>query len=217
MKVYRVTLKGWVASFRYPIFVTGFQPTLPVPPYSTIYGIVSAACGRKVTPEDIPVWYVFKSEAKGTDLETIYELSAKTTLRAKSNVVKREFLINPELHIYIQNKKLAENFRNPHYPLLIGRSTELAFAEEIKEVELKLNEGEFILGGTLLPFPPLWPLNGIVQALPTHFSDTFPRKPLGTRPFFLVKNFQKLKGRGWVDEEKGWGVKVEINHNNEIN
>jgi len=210
MKIYRITLKGWTVSFRYPIFVIGFQPTLPVPPYSTVYGLISAACGRRITPEELPVWYVFKSETKSVDLETIYEISAKYALQAKSNVVKREFLFNPELYVYLQNKEIAESFRRPHYPLLLGRSTELVFVEDIRETELVFVEGKFTLGGTILPFPPMWPLNGIIQALPTHFSDTFPRKPLGTRPFFLVRDFQRFEGKGWVDEEKGWGVKVEV-------
>lgn len=210
MKVYRITLKGWTASFRYPVFVVGFQPTLPVPPYSTVYGLISAACGKRITPEELSVWYVFKSKAKAVDLETIYEISAKNALQAKSNVVKREFLVAPELYLYLENKEIAENFRYSHYPLLLGRSTELAFVEEVKEIELVLVEGEFVLGGTVLPFPPIWPLNGIIQALPTHFSDTFPRKPLGTRPFFLIKDFQKFEGKAWLDEEKGWGVKVEV-------
>ena len=143
-------------------------------------------------------------------METIYEISAKNALQAKSNVIKREFLVNPELYIYFENKEIAESFRCPHYPLLLGRSTELAFVEEMKEVELVFIEGKFILGGTILSFPPMWKLNGIIQALPTHFSNTFPRKPLGTRPFFLVRDFQKFEGKGWVDEEKGWGVKVEV-------
>lgn len=32
---------------------------------------------------------------------------------------------------------------------------------------------------------------------------------LGTRSWFLVKNFQKYKGKGWIDEETGWGVIIE--------
>ena len=204
---YRVKIRGWTASFRYPIFVYGYQPTLPIPPYSTVYGLISAACGKIITPKDIDVKYVFKSEeARGEDLETIYEWEVgKIT---KSNVIKREFLFNPELYLYIEEKEIANCFRKPHYPLLLGRSTELAFVEEIKEINLVQKEN-FIVGGVILPFPPLWALNGYIQALPTYFSENFPREPLGTRAWFLVKDFQKYKGKGWVDEEKGWGVIIE--------
>jgi len=29
------------------------------------------------------------------------------------------------------------------------------------------------------------------------------------KDFTDVKDFQKYKGKGWVDEEKGWGVIIE--------
>jgi len=203
---FRIKITGWTASFRYPIFVYGYQPSLPVPPYSTVYGLISAACGRLITPNDLEVRYVFKSEAKGVDLETVYEwMSGKIS---KSNVIRREFLIYPELYLYIKEKEIVNSFKRPHYPLLFGRSTELAFVEEIKKIDLILKDS-FKVGGIILPFPPIRKLNGIIQALPTHFSNTFPREPLGTRPWFIVKDFQDYKGKGWVDEEKGWGVIIE--------
>ena len=90
MKVLRIKVEGWTASFRYPGFISGFQPTLPVPPVSTIYGLISAARGEFTVPEDVSTGYVFDFESKAVDLETIYELSPG--LSAKSNVVKREFL-----------------------------------------------------------------------------------------------------------------------------
>ena len=64
MRVLRVHLMGWTASFRYPIFVTGYQPTLPVPPVSTIYGLISAAKGEYVIPEQTKVGYVIKVKRK---------------------------------------------------------------------------------------------------------------------------------------------------------
>lgn len=90
MKFLRVLIEGWTASFRYPTFISGFQPTLPVPPLSTIYGLLSAVKGDLVTPEDTDVGFVFDFEAKSVDLETIYEL--KGLKGNKSNVTKREFV-----------------------------------------------------------------------------------------------------------------------------
>jgi CRISPR-associated protein Cas5t len=208
--LYRIKIVGWTASFRYPIFVYGYQPTLPVPPYSTIYGLISAATGKGITPEDAKVKYVFKSAAKGVDLETIYEWARGEI--SKSNVIRREFLLYPELYLYIKEKEIADCFKKPFYPLLLGRSTELAFAEEIKKVDL-IQKENFKVGGIILPFPPIHSLNGTIQALPTHFSQSFPREPIGTRPWFLVKDFQNYEGKGWVDEEKGWGVIVEEKEN----
>ena len=43
MKVLRVHITGWVSSFRNPLFISGFQPTLPLPPLSALYGLLTAA------------------------------------------------------------------------------------------------------------------------------------------------------------------------------
>ncbi len=203
---HRIKITGWTASFRYPIFVYTYQPTLPVPPYSTIYGLISAACGKIVTPNDVEVHYVFKSEGKAVDLETIYEWKRGSI--TKSNVMKREFLFKPELYLYIKDYDIASCFEKPYYPILLGRSSDVAFVEEIKKIEL-FYTSDFKVGGIVLPFPPSWDLNGIIQALPTHFTNTFPRAPLGTRPWFIVQDFQQYKGKGWVDMEKGWGVIID--------
>jgi|SRR5581483_6512859 len=203
MNVTRIHLQGWTASFRYPMFISGFQPTLPVPPLSTIYGLLSAAKGNLVTPKDTDVGFVFISKGKAVDLETIYELSEP--LRAKSNVCKREVLFEPELYLYILNSEFAGYFHNPHYPLLIGRSTELAMVKEIKEVELE-ERSSVRLGYSLLPFP-MDGIYGPIQALPTHFTDEIPRKAVDTRPFYLVDRFiQYDRQPVWFDVEKGWGV-----------
>jgi len=200
---FRIKIKGWTASFRYPIFIYGYQPTLPIPPYSTIYGLVSAACGKWITPSDIDIKYVFLSDAVGVDLETIYEWRKGEI--TKTNVIKREFLLNPEIYLYIKEEEIINYFKRPVFPLLLGRSSELAFVDEIKRIDLVQKES-FKVGGIILPFPPIWNLNGTIQALPTYFTNTCPRQPLGTRPWFLVKKFQNYNGKGWIDEEKGWGV-----------
>lgn len=203
MKVYRVHLQGWTASFRYPVFITGFQPTLTIPPLSTIYGIISAAKGCIITPDNIRVGYVFKSEGKAVDLETIYELSEP--LKAKPNVCRRELLFKPNLYIYLNKKEYADAFQRPHYPLLMGRSTELAMVNEAKEVELE-EKRCVLLGGTLLPFP-MDGIFGPIQALPTHFTDEIPRKAVGTRPFYMVDSFIRYDRMPLsFDSEKGWGV-----------
>lgn len=203
MKVYRVHLRGWTASFRYPIFIAGFQPTLPVPPLSTIYGLISAAKGCLVTPKDTGIGYVFKNNGKAVDLETIYELSE--SLKAKSNVCKRELLFEPNLYLYFDREKYAIAFQKPYYPLLIGRSTELAMVDEIKKVELEQQTG-VLLGGTLIPFPTEG-IFGPIQALPTHFTDEIPRKAVGTRPFYMLDSFIKYDRMTIpFDRENGWGV-----------
>jgi len=201
MKALRVLIKGWVTSFRYPTFISGFQPTLPVPPLSTIYGLISAAKGEIVTPEDLSVGYIFKHSGKAVDLETIYELSG---LKCKSNVMKREFLVDPEIYIYLDDPDYKKYFEHPHYPMLLGRSTDLVNITEIKEIELE-KKTNVKLGKTILPFG-LNGAYGTIQALPTHFTDTIPRKAAGTKPFVLMHQFFEYSEECLYDEEMDWGI-----------
>lgn len=202
MKILRIKIRSWTASFRYPIFVAGFQPTLPMPPLSTIYGLISAAKGEIVTPEQTAVGYIFSYQAKAVDLETIYEIEG---LQAKSNVANREFLYDNELYLYLTNLDLETAFRNPFYPILLGRSTELAMIEEIVIVDL-VEKANVSIGKTLIPFPTKG-VYGTLQALPTHFSNEVFRKAKGTRPFYIVENMIMQQDTPIpFDEEKNWGV-----------
>ena len=202
MKALRILLHGWTASFRHPDLISGYQPTLPLPPISTIYGLVSAAKGELVGPEDVGVGYVFTSESKAVDLETIYELSPG--LSAKSNVVRREFLFNPTLWLYINDTSYEEYFKVPHYPLLLGRSNDLTMVEDIKKVDLVEKEGS-LLGKTIVPFE-LKGARGLVKALPTHFTNTIPRKAIGTKPYIFMDSFVKYPEKCLCDVEKDWAI-----------
>lgn len=202
MKYLRILIEGWTASFRYPAFISGFQPTLPVPPLSTIYGLLSAAKGELVTPDETNVGFVFDYDAKAVDLETIYEL--KGLKGNKSNVAKREFLFNPNLYLYTDDLEFKKYFKNPAYPILLGRSSDLAIISEIKEIEME-KKNNVKLGKTILPFG-IEGAFGIIQALPTHFSDSIPRKAIGTKPYLLMNQFFDYSGDCYFDSELNWGV-----------
>ncbi|MCX7884912.1 MAG: type I-B CRISPR-associated protein Cas5b [Caloramator sp.] len=206
MKVVRVHLKGYTASFRYPIFISGFQPTLPVPPLSTIYGILSSAKGEIVTPEDTKVGYIFQSSSKFIDLESIYELDEKNI--AKTNVCKREVLFEPEIYIYIEDINFKDYFKTPYYQLLLGRSQDIAMVDEIKEIELKKADKMALFGGTTVPFPKN-NIFGMIQALPSHFTDTIPRKTVGVKPYHVVEGFRSIPiNEYYYDEELNMGVYI---------
>ena len=202
MKYLRILIEGWTASFRYPAFISGFQTTLPVPPLSTIYGLLSAAKGELVTPDETNVGFVFDYDAKAVDLETIYEL--KGLKGNKSNVAKREFLFNPSLYLYTDDLEFKKYFKNPAYPILLGRSSDLAIISEIKEIEME-KKNNVKLGKTILPFG-IEGAFGIIQALPTHFSDSIPRKAIGTKPYLLMNQFFDYSGDCYFDSELNWGV-----------
>ena len=203
MRVLRVHIVGWTASFRNPLFVVGFQPTLPVPPLSTLYGLLSAAHGDPVTPEDAPVGFVFQSAGSARDLETVYEFG-QIRLQAKSNICLREFLLDPDLYLYTPALWLRSCLERPYYPLLLGRSTELATVAAIDEVELA-QVSEVFYQGTLLPFP-MEQVYGQMQSLPTHFTQERPRRPQGIRPFYLITHPVKYSGSAFYDSENDWGV-----------
>lgn len=202
MKFLRILVTGWTASFRYPSFISGFQPTLPVPPLSTIYGLLSATKGELVTPKNMDVGFIFSSEAKSVDLETIYEL--KGLKDNKSNVVKREFLFNPKLYLYISDLDFDKYLKHPKYPISLGRSSDLAMIKEVKIVDLE-KEKNVKLGKTILPFGTNGAF-GVIQALPTHFTDTIPRKSLGTKPFILMDDFFEYDNECYFDSELEYGV-----------
>lgn len=201
MKFLRILVTGWTASFRYPALISGFQPTLPVPPLSTIYGLLSAIKGDYVTPDDMDVGFIFSYESKAVDLETIYELEG---LKGKSNVVKREFLFNPKLYLYVSDLSFKKYIKNPKYPISLGRSSDLIMVEEVKEVELDKESG-VKLGKTILPFGTKGAF-GVIQALPTHFTNTIPRKTLGTKPFILMDKFFIYDNECYYDSDLDWGV-----------
>jgi len=224
MKVLRVHITGWVTSFRNPLFISGFQPTLPLPPLSALYGLLTAANGHWVTPHDAAIGFVFQSNGKGIDLETVYEFGQTLSPNSKinkrqsgsgssrvlysmsmnPNIKKREFLVEPQLYLYTPETWLREAFERPRYPLLLGRSSDLATVKSIAEIELE-SKPETTYRDTLLPFPDPQ-LYGQVQALPTHFTADIPRRPCGTRAYCLVTEPIQYSGDVLCDPEKEWGV-----------
>ena len=224
MKVIRVHITGWVTSFRNPLFISGFQPTLPLPPLSAIYGLLTAAKGDWVTPHDAAIGFVFQSEGKAIDLETVYEFDSTLSPNSKinkqqsnlgssrvlysmcmkSNIKRREFLVAPQLYLYTPETWLREAFERPRYPLLLGRSTDLATVVSIEEIELE-RVSQTTYQNTLIPFPHPQ-IYGQVQALPTHFTAEIPRQPCGIRAYCLLTKKIDYHGEAWQDSEKKWGV-----------
>ena len=135
---------------------------------------------------------------KAVDLET-NELAG---LRGNQTLLKR-IPFDPKL-TYILMIQVGKYFKNPHYPLLLGRSTDLVTVSEIKEINLdkRINAK---LGKTILPLG-VNGAYGTIQALPTHFTDTIPRKAAGTKPFIMMSQFFEYSEECHYDEEMGWGI-----------
>ena len=143
----KVELAGPVASFRYPHFLIGRQPTYPMPPPSTIYGLISAALGRFPDPHLLRFAYRFECERQRIDdVEMIWFVepntgtrgkAAQKNLEAQSNVLPREWLLYPRLTLYVTgDDELYQAFRSPYYTLTLGRSQELVSVHRVERVVL---------------------------------------------------------------------------------
>jgi len=208
MRAYRIHISSWTASFRYPNMISGFQPTLPAPPFSTINGLISAAKGNYFYPETEKIGFVFQAGEKTIDLETIYQMGNALT-QIKSNVIKREFFSDVELYLYTDSKTISDYFKNPEYPLLLGRSGDLASVRKIETIEIKEKNELSRLRGTVIPFKGNL-IAGSIQALPKYFSNTIPRKNIGTQPYLILESNYKqdkiINALGFSDYDKKWDV-----------
>lgn len=210
MKAYKIQLTSWTASFRYPNLISGYQPSLPVPPLATVYGLVSAAAGDYVDAGDIALGYVFRSASQTIELETIYQFSSKSTrLVTKSNVIRRQILFDTSLWLYVTNAEVAESFLSPHFQLLLGRSNDLATVDAVEEIELEPRTELSGLKGTVVPMGSV-PMAAPVQALPIGFTHEIPRRGIGTRPFFLLEydyeQPEAIPAQGFYDVQSGYEI-----------
>jgi CRISPR-associated protein Cas5t len=188
MDVIKVRLKSSTASFRVPYF-PAFQKSLPVPPISTVIGIISCALGERVRLQGLHfLGYVFTYEGIACDIWTahLWDKSAGGGVKyAGTNIITREVLSNARLTLYLPVKELWKGiFWRPSGMLSLGRSEDLAYVEvPPKVVKLeKVSGGE--VRGVLLPKE----LGGVGQALrlPIYFSPAKPRMPAATDLFFII-------------------------------
>lgn len=200
MNTYRIKLSSWTASFRYPNLISGYQPTLDVPPISTVLGLINAAAGKYIDYSQLKLGYYFEYGAKATDLETIYQIELKTfktgiypSNLTKSNIMNREFLFDCQLFIYLQDESIVDFFRKPYYSLTLGRSGDLVTIEAIEQVSLIENVFSENIRGQVVPFTGNY-LPGEIQALPKYFSNTIPRKNIGTEPYSIISHLSNKTG-----------------------
>lgn len=211
----RVTLIAYTASFRVPSFV-GHQLTLSVPPLSTIYGLLSAAAGRWVLPQEVE-WLAYRCEYEGRaiDLEAIVTVERKKLTEAARitgrNVLDREFLSMPRLTLYLPSE-WETPLRRPRYALLLGRTQDVASVESIVPVTLELvNEG--LINGVLVP----WELvkqnhvPSLLYNLPIAFTAEPERRLLGMKMFGVVdakRHPAQVRDSDWLVRDTTSGTVV---------
>ncbi|MBN1181309.1 MAG: type I-B CRISPR-associated protein Cas5 [Bacteroidales bacterium] len=192
MDVTRIKITSWTSGFRYPNLISAFQPTLEVPPLSTILGLINAAAGSYQYYKQLTIGYYFEYKAKSTDLESIYQIELHKTQNyplneVKSNVINREFLYDCSLYLYIPDERITGYFKRPVYQLLLGRSNDLASVDKIEKVTLAKVENAQRIRGQVVPFMGNY-LAGDIQPLPKYFTDTIPRTNIGTEPYSVISH-----------------------------
>ena len=206
MDFLRVEIRAMTASFRYPMFAVSYQPTYKVPPISTVYGLLSAAKGEKVSIYDFSVGYDFISRGVGIDLEKIWEYGGekktKPVSRLGSNILEREFLYDCTLNLYISDLDFRGYLENPRYTLLLGRQSDLAKITKIEEVEL-ISKEKVEVSNTCIPFDGKVP--GQIVSLPSDYTDEANRKPVEVRTYCIVESKQQIDN-SYYDAELGKGV-----------
>ena len=225
MEVYRVVLTSWTASFRCPNIIAGIQLSADAPPISTIYGLLSSASGKYITPDDCGISYCYRYAGSTFDLETIYKVvlnsKDKPSKNAIADIVKRQVLFDNVLILYLDNKEIAEAFESPVFPLLLGRSGDLASVERVDKVVLDEKVG-ISIRGTVFPLSKGKAI-GQLQAFPTHFSNTIPRKGFNIQPYYILKSkgewksntYDYLNFDSWVWDSQPVFIDVEGYHDRE--
>lgn len=174
MRLLHISIRAWTATFRLPLLYSGPGLTSPLPPYSTILGLIGATAGREIIYGETRIGFVFKSAGTALDLETTQRLYVDNKGRLKpqkeTGVAKRQFHIKPELELYLDNLSFKKAFEYPANSICLGRSQDLAWILDVDEVNAdSISEG--IIKGTLIPFPEP-NAAGLILVLPDYFDNS---------------------------------------------
>src|SRR5581483_5408124 len=144
MKGLRVRFEGLTASYPYPFLRSGTALSMPLPPYSSIFGMLSACAGYDIRPDGhLMIGFEFTSGERQTlDLERTDRLktdpkSGRLRQNHEQGIVKREFLIDPRLDVYVNNVQLKPIFEQQIATPRFGRSQDLAWIQNVVEIELE--------------------------------------------------------------------------------
>jgi len=199
MRVLKVVLEGITTSFRYPHFMMGVQPSFPMPPPATIYGHICSALGEWIDPKGLAFAYHFTAQESVEDLEHIHVLSASTgrlqsqgsqrpkVLEGNVNPFRRTVLFHPRLVLYLNRTEWESAFRSPRYPVILGRSQDLATYMSIDIVDL-VSYDQVYFEHTILPYRMATRTSvGIVTLMPRWIDYERNRQPHFARYLILQR------------------------------
>lgn len=205
-------IRSWTATFKMPLFysntgVGSVMPTLRIPPYTTIIGMLRNMVGRDLRVDEVGrIGFIFEYENSGNDdLEKIVSFKLKGTKlqvnKGQSNPTRREFLVRPTLHLYLENVVLfQQHFEQPFNIPCFGRSQDLAWLETLdngRQCELveakETNRGT--VRKTLIPFPQLG-ASGIIYPLVDYYNNF----EIGsTRTPGSLRTYQFIEARATIE------------------
>jgi len=130
---------------------------MPLPPFSSLFGMLSACAGRDIRPDGkFSIGFEFASSSRETiDIEKTNRLKTDPKGRLKQNpepgIAKRQFHVHPRLDLYVTDINLKAAFESPVTPPRFGRSQDLAWIVAVTEITLdKVEHGEVC--STLIPY-----------------------------------------------------------------
>lgn len=146
MRTLRVVAEGLTTSFRYPHFMQGVQPTFRMPPPATIYGHICSVLGDWFDPVGVKFAIHFRYQTEFSDVESTHILipaggrlkgtTCPKVLEGNVNPFRRSILFRPRLILYLNRPDWLEAFRQPRYPVALGRSQDLFMYREVDVTEL---------------------------------------------------------------------------------
>jgi CRISPR-associated protein Cas5t len=162
MLVLRIELKAPVCSFRYPHFLIGRQLSFDMPPPATIYGHIASALGDYPDPQSFRFAYAFTAKGKADDLESQHIITPggrpfaiggtafPSSTNATAQPVRRQFLFDCYLILYLDAPQLRDHFVEPKFTVVLGRSQDLASYVRVSEIELEIADRGYY-ENTILP------------------------------------------------------------------
>ncbi|GAB3460097.1 hypothetical protein GCM10027570_44610 [Streptomonospora sediminis] len=156
----RIELFAPVASFRDPMFPC-VSRCLPVPPPSTVRGMLAAATGAGAEP--VVLGLAAHHDGRGVDDETYHPIAADGSNPAVAGQVaagkggrtlrQRPFLVGVHLTVWVPEpdaERIAAALRRPVWGLRLGRSQDLVHIRSICRVRLQPTR-EAVIGHALAP------------------------------------------------------------------
>jgi len=218
LSICRVEIEALSAAFFAPGYNNDGCKSLPVPPPSAIQGLIAAATGN-ASETGFQVGWRFDFFADYEDFEKIVPSrraakeehfeSYRTGYRLNRTPVKRRYLIEPRLTLYVESR-LANALLAPYHTLRLGRTQDLAWVAKVENVTLEPTDASPVQG-IIVPFPPpQGSLASFLWNVPAKATGYGERQWSQPRPHAFLTAKQSVRGVGdrnfYLDPQAGLAV-----------